>query len=735
MPVPPALIARDPSGRTTVRAARLTSALRIDGDARRGDLRKRPGDLGLHPERAARGRAGDREDRGLGVLRRRQRLRVGALLGQPAGAAWSPTRCGATASTSFSNDGVRLRVRHVPRPPQRRRVRGQRRSAAASTGRSPTSARSTCDWNPVWDVEGRAVRRRLDGGGGDPVQVAALPRRARRRSGASTPAASTAGRTRSSYLTPIPGVDDDARPSSVASLIADARRPRGAAGLAQPRDQAVRHLAADDRPDRRRRASSNDLGGDVGVDVKYGITQSLTADFTYNTDFAQVEADEQQVNLTRFSLFFPEKREFFLENQGMFAFGGTRRPVAAAAEAAAGATDDTPILFYSRRIGLDDGRRGADRRRRPADRPRRPLQPRRAEHPDRTTSRRRRRAATNFSVVRVKRDILRRSSVGAAGHRPLGRRRPAPARTRPTASTARSRSSTTWPSTPTGRGRGPTAVTGDDTSYRAQLDYAGDGTACSSSGWSSATTSTRKSASCGATTCAATSASSASARGRRRASRIRKFSWIGSLAYIENGAGRLETRDGRRVRASSSRTATRSRRLQRHLRVPAGAVRDRARRRRCRSAATTSTACASATTSGSSGRSPATCSVEHGTFYSGHKTTFSVSRGRVNLTPQLSVEPTYLDQPGRAAEGRVHDAAGRLARHLHDDAADVRQRAGAVQLGANTLSRQRAAAVGVSARQRAVRGLQRAARHAAPRVSRSSPTARFIVKINRLLRF
>ena len=56
--------------------------------------------------------------------------------------------------------------------------------------------------------------------------------------------------------------------------------------------------------------------------MKYGVTQNLTADFTYNTDFAQVEADEQQVNLTRFSLFFPEKREFFLENQGTFAFGG-----------------------------------------------------------------------------------------------------------------------------------------------------------------------------------------------------------------------------------------------------------------------------------------------------------------------------------------------------------------------------------------------------------------------------
>jgi Domain of unknown function (DUF5916) len=59
---------------------------------------------------------------------------------------------------------------------------------------------------------------------------------------------------------------------------------------------------------------SNDVSGDIGFDVKYGLTRNLTADLTYNTDFAQVEADEQQVNLTRFSLFFPEKRAFFLEN-------------------------------------------------------------------------------------------------------------------------------------------------------------------------------------------------------------------------------------------------------------------------------------------------------------------------------------------------------------------------------------------------------------------------------------
>ena len=94
------------------------------------------------------------------------------------------------------------------------------------------------------------------------------------------------------------------------------------------------------------------MSGDIGVDVKYGLTQNLTADFTYNTDFAQVEADEQQVNLTRFSLFFPEKREFFLENRGLFGFGGV--------DTSNGG--DTPILFYSRRIGFDMGTSGSHSR-------------------------------------------------------------------------------------------------------------------------------------------------------------------------------------------------------------------------------------------------------------------------------------------------------------------------------------------------------------------------------------
>ena len=79
--------------------------------------------------------------------------------------------------------------------------------------------------------------------------------------------------------------------------------------------------------------------GNVGGELKLQVTQGLTLDVTYNTDFAQVEVDDQQLNLTRFSLNFPEKRPFFLENAGFFSVGG-------------GGAD----LFFSRRIGIAGGR-------------------------------------------------------------------------------------------------------------------------------------------------------------------------------------------------------------------------------------------------------------------------------------------------------------------------------------------------------------------------------------------
>jgi hypothetical protein len=85
--------------------------------------------------------------------------------------------------------------------------------------------------------------------------------------------------------------------------------------------------------------SGTETDEEFGFDIKYSVTPSLTLDATYNTDFAQVEVDDQQVNLDRFSLFFPEKRPFFLENAGQFTVGNP------------GAVE----LFFSRQIGIADG--------------------------------------------------------------------------------------------------------------------------------------------------------------------------------------------------------------------------------------------------------------------------------------------------------------------------------------------------------------------------------------------
>jgi hypothetical protein len=94
---------------------------------------------------------------------------------------------------------------------------------------------------------------------------------------------------------------------------------------------------------------------DAGFDVKYGVTSGLTWDFTVNTDFSQVEADEQQVNLTRFNLFFPEKRDFFLENSGVFQFGAgnTGGGGGGGGGGRQNASQDM-IFFFSRQIGLSE---------------------------------------------------------------------------------------------------------------------------------------------------------------------------------------------------------------------------------------------------------------------------------------------------------------------------------------------------------------------------------------------
>ena len=160
------------------------------------------------------------------------------------------------------------------------------------------------------------------------------------------------------------------------------------------------------------------FASDAGGDVKVAVTPNLTADLTLNTDFAQVEVDEQQVNLTRFSLFFPEKRDFFLEGRGIFDF-------ARGGQGTGGGTggfdqSNTPYLFYSRRIGLSGsgvipingggrltGKMG-------------PWSVGLVDIQTRADA-----AAnagpTNFGVIRLKRDVLKRSAIGVmATNRSVG---------------------------------------------------------------------------------------------------------------------------------------------------------------------------------------------------------------------------------------------------------------------------------------------------------------------------
>ncbi|MBK5257759.1 MAG: carbohydrate binding family 9 domain-containing protein [Vicinamibacteria bacterium] len=152
---------------------------------------------------------------------------------------------------------------------------------------------------------------------------------------------------------------------------------------------------------------SNHPDADFGFDAKYGLTSGLIGDFTFNTDFAQVEEDQQEVNLTRFSLLFPEKREFFLEGQAIFAFGG--------GSPGGGGDGLAPIPFFSRRIGLTE--EGQDPIRvggRVAGRAG-PFQIGALDIQTRGVADNPLIQATNFSVLRVRRDIFTRGDIGIIG--------------------------------------------------------------------------------------------------------------------------------------------------------------------------------------------------------------------------------------------------------------------------------------------------------------------------------
>ena len=264
------------------------------------------------------------------------------------------------------------------------------------------------DWNTVWDV--RAGR--FDGGW--TVEIAIPFKSLRYRPGPAqlwgvNVQRRVASTNESSFLTPIPASLSWAgtyKMSSAATLVGLEVPASGTRLEVKP--YGISDVTTDlaRAPDER-----TTTGGDVGFDVKYGLTEGLTADFTYNTDFAQVEVDEQQVNLTRFSLFFPEKREFFLEGQGIFDFGGGFSSDSTQFYFGGGQFSGTaPILFFSRRIGLQDGRTVPIRA---GGRLTGKTGPYSVGVLNVQTDGAGGAAPTNFSVARIKRDVLRRSAVGA----------------------------------------------------------------------------------------------------------------------------------------------------------------------------------------------------------------------------------------------------------------------------------------------------------------------------------
>ena len=487
--------------------------------------------------------------------------------------------------------------------------------------------RPNLNWNPVYDV---AVGR-FEGGW---IMEVALPFKSLRyRRGGPQVWGFQARRVNrwkneSSYLTALSaaqGLRGHFRASLAASLV----------GLEAPQVSRLfevkPYVIGDATTDRQAvPAISNAVNGDAGVDIKFGVTQGLTADVTYNPDFAQVEADEQQINLTRFNLFFPEKREFFLENQGTFRFGGA---------ATSGFAGDTPVLFYSRRIGLDagqevplnaggrlTGRAGAFT-----------LGALNIQADGNSATRR---PATNFTVLRARRDILRRSSIGAMF---TGR---SESQQRDGSNEAYGVDgmfgffddltiNTYWARTRT-RGR-----TADDSSYRGQLDYTGDRYGLQ---LEHLLVGNDFNPEVGFVRRRDMRRSFGSVRFSPRPNSIdvvRRFVWTGSLTYIENLAGVVETRErsaGFDIEWENSdrlfmagqhsyEFLPRPFDIASNVTVPVGGY-DFANLR-------------VGYNFGQQRRLSGNITAEHGTFYSGHKTTLGLSRGRMSLSNQFSVEPTY----------------------------------------------------------------------------------------------
>ena len=370
-PVPPAVISRDAQGRATVRAIQLIAPLRIDGRLDEALYTSVPpiSDF-IQTEPTASAPATEKTEVWIAFNRANIYVAVRAWHSRPDRMVVNEMR--RDSMNIFQNENFSFIF-----DTYYDRRNGVEFAFTPHGGRTDAQftneSQYNGDWNPIWEL---AVGR-FDGGW---TAEAALPFKSLRyRPGRAQIWGFNARRfnpwkNEISHLTPIPNALGQLglMHSSLAATLVGLEVPSGSRNL-EIKPYAISDLTSDTTATPR---ISNDLGGDFGLDVKYGLTQNLTADFTYNTDFAQVEADQQQVNLTRFSLFFPEKREFFLENRGLFQFGG-----AGGRRSRDGG--GTPTSLFQPPHRPRSGPRNPDRGGRPAHGPAGRVQPGPAQHSDR----------------------------------------------------------------------------------------------------------------------------------------------------------------------------------------------------------------------------------------------------------------------------------------------------------------------------------------------------------------
>jgi hypothetical protein len=211
----------------------------------------------------------------------------------------------------------------------------QQVSEEGSGGRRGTGGNVNLDWDGVWQASAQRTGEGWTAEVAIPMVTLRFPDSDVQSWGINF-MRNVSRKNEQAYWAPIPRAFGLTRVSLAGSLT-------GLESLSRGRDLRIKpYVVAGGRSDRDGDLSDRSAQGDVGVDLKYGITAGVNLDLTVNTDFAQAEVDDERVNLTRFALFFPEKREFFLENAGQFNVGTT---------ASIGRIAD---LFFSRRIGRSE---------------------------------------------------------------------------------------------------------------------------------------------------------------------------------------------------------------------------------------------------------------------------------------------------------------------------------------------------------------------------------------------